>query len=481
MASPAAQTGSCRRRPWLWGGLAGLGLLVLAGAGCCLFSRPGTSEAGSKSNLCTELRAAPRPTLVPARPFAPPASELPVHVAVATDRIRRELNARVPVVLADVRGQHIGKPGRVSYMVRRSSLRLGLYERRLVVSTDVSAEVEVCKPLGPLCVTYGRCRPGMHARASVPLLLQDDYNLGPSQVDVQVTRPCFIAGFDATPEIRRQARQQAAAVKQRIDASLPPLRPHVMAVWELVQSPLELSDAACLLVTPQTLTLTPPELVDGALVASVGLGAKLQVQSPCAQADAGLPRRPLSAPRTADSLPERGTLRVAVLLDYGRVSDALTKSLSNGQSAQTSGLAATVTAVRAQGAEFEQQPVVALQVEQQCGSMWLVAEPWYDPKSRMLALRGLRVVTPELSEAANHQAEALAGSIERQASLTVPAELEQAARALETTAERALSEQAEQVELEVWTAPMRVAAVVVAREGLAVIGALETSVRVSVK
>ena len=81
-----------------------------------------------------------------------------------------------------------------------------------------------------------RVRPAGLGRWFAGLEAQPDFTLPRSQVSVTVTRPCVLSpvGYDATPEIRRGAHQQAARAQAMIDGVLAQVRPAALQAIEQV-------------------------------------------------------------------------------------------------------------------------------------------------------------------------------------------------------------------------------------------------------
>jgi hypothetical protein len=242
----------------------------------------------------------------------PVESRLAVDFSLTTARLRRKLAARIPVLLAQESGRPIGAAGRVSYAARRSGFSFSLDQGRLAVTTDVSTQVRVCKPLGPFCPVYGTCQPSFRARASIPLVLGPDFELGKSRAVVQLTRSCVIAIYDATTELRRIARQQSQQVKQQVDSALPSLRPHAEQLWQALHQPLRLESGRCLRITPHQLTQSRPRLGDGRLSIRVELSAQLALDNACDDPEEQGEPPPLPPLEVVDDLPAGAALRTTV-------------------------------------------------------------------------------------------------------------------------------------------------------------------------
>jgi hypothetical protein len=321
---------------------------------------------------CAELRAAPPPELTAAEP-APPESRVAVDVEVGIDRLRREVSARVPVELARSRGQSIGIAGRVSYRVTRGDFAFELEGDHLVVTTPISVEVEVCKPLGPICVTYGSCQPRLQARVRVPLTLGSSYELGKSEVTVGMTQGCVIAGFDATGRVQSIAAEQGDEARRRVDGALGALGPRGREAWREIGAPIAIGADACLRVRPDSFAQGRPALASGVLSTRVGATGRLTLEQPCAAGPVEITADP-PAPAPPADVPETTVLRVPITIGWAEVARGF-------------------GAVRARGTRDHGEPRVALEMNlRDCAAIWVVGEPWYDAVARRVRLR--RVGSP---------------------------------------------------------------------------------------
>ena len=453
---------------------------ISIGAGCHSNEAASGSDAVAEGTVCQATRSNAAPEI----PF-PPAFELPrstvtVDAAVTIERATRELANRVPVELARESGRRIGAPGRVSYVVRRADFGLAVADQRLVVSTPVSLHVEVCKPIGPVCVKYGRCEPRLMAQVSVPLILDDEYRVGESQVDIEVTSPCTIATFDATNEIRKVATQQEKIIKRKIDASIPPVLPYVQAAWQMLHEPVKLKDGSCLRIQPEQLAQSHPTLTDQRLRTRIAATGRVSFQNPCAAGpDPGqLPKLP--PPRTEPTLPEVSGVRFAFERSWDQVSEAMTAAIVKAQ-AQGNGPPVAVAAVRARGALLDGQPAVALEVElgEQCGRLWLIGEAWYDVPTKSIRVRGLTVSSAGLAESALAEAESVAAYLERHVQVPPPEQLETSGAALKEFAERFRGPEPKGVTLTIEMEPPVLERVVPSIETLVSVVAVRTTVAVS--
>lgn len=393
-------------------------LTALALAGCPR-SPAGTGPEGAGATECSVRLADVQLEAQAPEPLPEQRSRIGVEVHAELAALERALAKEVPVTLAAEQRKPVGAPGEVSYVVRRGRIGIGLDAERLTVQVPVEVEAEVCKPLGPFCPTYGRCSPRLAAVASVPLLLNEGYEIGKSRVSIAVTRPCTIAGVDATPQIRQQANRQIGNVQGRIDASMPEIRPSVAGVWELLHHPIALSTSTCLRIQPDRITQQRPKLRDGALVSQLGAEGTLRIQDPC-EPNVAVKAPPLPRLVTSDDGARGIELRVPVRASWVDVSAQLTRSLGT-KAAQ--GGETRVVKLEARGARSGSRDLVALRATlagAACGDLGLLAEPWFDEQPGRVRLRRLAVApgTPELPNLA-----ALLALIERQASAALPVDV----------------------------------------------------------
>lgn len=414
----------------------------------------------------------------------PPAAELPkshisVGVQLAVDRLRRELGRHVPATLASARGQDIGAAGEVSYRVRRGGFDVRLDGDRLLVSTPVTADVEVCKPLGPFCPTYGRCSPRLVSTASVPLLLDGDYAVGKSRVSIALTKPCVIAGMDVSSEIRRMAHAQAGGVQRRIDGAAPELRPMVEAAWKQLFVPVALGASTCLRIAPERLAQSRPALANGTLSSRLAVIGALRVDAPCDLKSADTPT-PLPALAVDDALPADVALEVPMRIDWSEVGAELTRSLATQQSA--TGLRVAKTTAR--GSRVDGRAVIALDVTVDgttCGQARLLAEPRWDAEASRV-----RLTNVSLAPGQPERSRLLAGSgidrlVTERAAIALPLDVSGAPTALEGLVERLAKERPDGVDVTVEVQPARVDRVLVAPEGLVPVASFRGGAAVRVR
>jgi hypothetical protein len=346
------------------------------------------AQSGSSKSTCDAGLEAGENRLVAPPLIGPLTSRVSVELSVSRGRIQSEIGRRVPDTL-DRGRRNIGAPGRVSYVVTRGPLSIDLRNDRLVTTTRIRAQVDVCKELGPFCVTYGHCTPSLLATASVPVLPGPDYSLGPTEVSVTVEQGCSIAGYDATPEVERLARQQATFARQRIDSSLPRMRPQIEQAWSALVEPWPLEGVGCLLVRPEALRLARPRLEEGQLTTRIGLDAEVGLYPTCparAQASTALP--PLVV---AEHVAPESHLELAVRLSWAEVGDLLSKKLASvGDDPRR------ILELRARPALIDGHARLAIGLRRlggHCENTWLLAEPWFGSAQGEVRFRVLQALS----------------------------------------------------------------------------------------
>ncbi len=385
-----------------------------------------------------------------------PQSRVALTAAVTRARLERELAAAVPELLASGQ-QDVGAPGVVGYVVRRGPLAVALADDRLQVTTRVAVAVQVSKRLGPLSVVYGRCNPTVEARAEMPLLLGSDYEAGEPSVTVRVAQGCVVAGYDATPEVQRSAREAAAVARGRIDREVPRIRPLVEAGWASLHRAVAVGPGGCVRISPETIAQARPTEASGTLRIGAAVTGRIRFERPCAPSSTEPP--PALPPLTRRDAVDPGVeLATVVLIPWREVGAALDEALGAGP-----------TQLEARGARVEGQPRIVVGATHSQGSCpersWITAEPWFDESSRRLRLREAE---PWSGNARRGRAgRALAEELQASFSLPLPLDLAALGSALDQTLEQLLPEPPDGVTLGVDLDRPRVSAVTVARDGIA--------------
>jgi hypothetical protein len=414
------------------------------------------------------------PALGEATEAKDPTSLVRVEASVATAWLVKQLDAQVPRGLASARRQPIGDPGEVTYSVTRGDFHLSLDEDRLVATVPIGASVSVCKPLGPLCPTYGSCEPRLTARASVPLLLGSDYRLGASEAAYGINEGCSILGQDATGEIRKLADARIGAVRRQLDEAVPDIGAAAKGVLARLATPLPVSGqgvggGACARVGADKLTQGRPTLADGKLSLVALASGAVTVSADCSEGTPGdLP--PIETAEAGAPLPSEGAVAAAVTLPWSELAAGLSRALAGAEVGDS-----RVTGVRLRTGAEGLAVAVALDGSA-CGEAWLSALPAYDSGKKALVLREVKP-WPQ-----RQVPDGLAAVVEARASAPAPASLEAIVGALDGVEKRLAT-------LDLGEVPANITPVLgattvraeVAKAGLALVASRTGVVRVSIE
>jgi len=210
----------------------------------------------------------------PAPALVWPTSTLFVSGKFGLSELSRAIAKEVPAVIVSEKNRDIGAPGRATYVVRRGAPRVTANGKSLELSVPISATIDVCKPLGSMCLGYGHCEPAFTAHFRTSTELTSSYELPKPRASLEVDRRCVI-GIDVTPEIVRQAERELDKIEQRIARERPDLTPYVEWALEESAQPQALGDGSCWAVSPEALLYAPPRTKDGHLSAGIGVRGKL--------------------------------------------------------------------------------------------------------------------------------------------------------------------------------------------------------------
>lgn len=234
-----------------------------------------------------------------------PSSRIVLTASVDKPQLLREIASHIPETLATEKRRPIGTPGEVSYTVTRGSVDSSIADGAFHVTTLANASIEICKPLGPFCVTYGRCQPVLATTVSLPFFLDEDFGWPDLTASVRAERGCSIMGFDVTPRLTSIARDNLGGVRQRIEQSLPPVKPWASRLWDLVHTPIFLDKDHCLRGEPKRFVQSPPQETPSGYALRLGLELELELSRECREERAKLPLAPLA---TEPSLPNPSPL-----------------------------------------------------------------------------------------------------------------------------------------------------------------------------
>jgi hypothetical protein len=363
---------------------------------------------------CTSRGSEPR--FDAPRPVRAVASQVTVDLVASTGWLKARLEQEVPVRLAQGE-QSAGIAGRVHFGVRRGSFDITLSETNLVVTTPVHADVTVCKPVVGFCPVLGRCYPSLAVTATVPIVLDEHYEIGPSTVETQLVRGCRILGFDVSGEVARRAAQEASGVKRRIDRLRPNLKPWVERGWQHAHNPISLGPLGCLRLRPERVSQRTPELRDGLLSTALTVSGSLSLERTCPESSdsADPPEPPPELALTEQSTETRVELPMRV--GWDTVSSELSRALTTGKHELS------VTDVRARAVatgEGDARVLVALNVKGACDKVWMTARPWLDGATNQARLDDIRPVSGFEGGLDPEQLALLAGRVKNDAAISVP-------------------------------------------------------------
>ena len=321
----------------------------------------------SEATLCHNAHIEDPPVLAKAEARELPTSQLVFTGDVAEAQVLTAISAQVPATLAHEKDRPIGAPGRVTYTVTRGTIDSSLRDGAFHVTTLANASIEVCKPLGPFCVTYGRCQPVLATTVSLPLALNDDYGYKPVTTTLRAERGCQIAGFDVTPRLTSLARSNLDTIQKRIERSLPPIRPWAERLWELTRNPLFLDAKHCLRVTPKRFVQAPAKATPTGYELGVGVDLNVELTTDCERRESP-PLEPLA---TEANLAKQPALRLAQLVDTESATRQLSESVRGAF-----GDGEQIHSVVVHTAKIGKENRVVLEAKlngRTCGNTWLTA------------------------------------------------------------------------------------------------------------
>lgn len=413
---------------------------------------------------CSDRISGEAPALEPATPAEPPDSQVVVGAYVAEAELLAQIAAQIPSTLAHEKDRPIGTPGRVTYTVTRGALDTALKDGTFLVTTLANAQIEVCKPLGPFCVTYGRCQPVLATTVSLPLALGADYDYPPLSTSVRAERGCQIAGFDVTPRLTSLAQSNLGAIEKRIERSLPPLKPWAERVWQLAQNPLFLDARHCLRATPRRFVQAPAKETGAGYQVAVGVELSVALTTECERDDVAVPLAPLA---TAAALSERPALRVAQRVDVASATKQLTESVrgefGNGERLARLTLHTATTSSK-NGIVLEAELNGAT-----CGTAWLRADLKPTPAGT-LGLTAIEFLGPDVPPSLAELPKVLA----ERGKLSAAFPFDDVAKRLNQLLEGAQAFTDERLTLTTAVGPPRLVAPVVTQGGVLVVAELPT-------
>lgn len=385
---------------------------------------PSASTATPEQHDCAVQLTQPPPTPATLATAEPPRSELSVGMAVATAKLAAEIDKHVPRGLGSASRQPVGSAGEVTYNVTRGGFAFALKDDRLLVTTPIAVSVSICKPLGPICPTYGRCSPRLSAVASVPLTLGSNYQLAEPALSYGISEGCNIAGLDQTSRIRSLADKQIAAVRGQIQQAVPEIEPQARAVLAEVTKPRALEGGGCVTIAADRVVQAKPQLVDGVIsVRAIASGVVELSRDACGPAKAAkLPA--LSVLGAKDTAPTQSRIAAALTVSWDELTEHISEQVSGAALADGTQLGA----VTVQPGELGGKPTVVLGITmtgRTCGQTWVSAELVADLAASTLRLQNVQ----PLAGHAEH--DGLAAALTERGKVPIPSPLLGAQTALE--------------------------------------------------
>jgi len=222
-----------------------------------------------------------------------------VDVEVPFARFGRELEANVPVRVADDRGRDIGVAGYLDTTVDRGpfSFAPSASGRELVVRTTLKATARACTSRRGC---YASCAPEAVAEVTVAPLLGADYALPHPHLAVRLVRGCRVSALgglvsvDLTPTIEAQLGPQVARVEREIAARLPQVRPQIERAYAELAKPHPLPlGAGCAEAHPSGIVQGPAHVGAGAVTLRVAVLVSPEIVPVCG-AEVPTPLPPLT-------------------------------------------------------------------------------------------------------------------------------------------------------------------------------------------
>ncbi len=462
------------------------GLLL---AGCS--SGRAASDPGRSAAACELQLTAPVLALAAPVSWTPPESHITAELELSTALLARELEHQVPRQLASASGRDIGLAGEVSYRVERGGFGFGVHGASLAVTTPIKVEVEVCKRLGPVCLLYGACQPRLRADVSLPLLMDAQYRLGPSQVTVKVERGCVLQpiGLDQSARIHQAARDQQVMVKRRVDGLLPDIRADVASVWRILHTPVAIDNSLCLRIRPTGVDQQHPKLSapaagsDQTLTTRISIRGEVRVEDACqATQDAG-PITPLPAPTLASEVAPDVALEVPIFLEWSDVTAQLNRALS-GQRVSTARGEIQIAKVSVQPTSQRGKSRLALTLTLSgvaCGQVKFLTDIDVDMSRKVLVLRSIAPLKAGEASLPDEATQRLTALVLRRVALDLPVDLSAAPSTLEGLVRRLTQDLPPQVKLSLQVEPAKVSQIIALQRALVPVISLNGHARLSAR
>jgi hypothetical protein len=359
--------------------------------------------------------AAGEPVFESPRPVGAVPSQVTIEVLAATSWLKSQIESEVPTQLAEGE-QSVGVPGRVSYKVHRGAFGFDLAGSSLVVSTPVTADVSLCKPIAGFCPVLGRCSPNLSVTATVPLVLDESCRIGKTEVRTELVRGCRILGFDVSEEVSSRAAKEARKVERQIESMRARLQPGLEMGWELLRQPLTLGSLGCLQIRPERALQRTPKLEKGTLSTAVTLEGTLTLAPTCTN----LAKVAKTSPRweVSPQVPETH-VQVPVPISWANTITELTRTIASSHATFS------VKSLRARGVMEEGKPrvLLGLEVPGVCRTVWMTAQPRQAAEGRQVRLSDARPVLGYTGDMEVGQLQLLVEQVQTQAAIAVPVDV----------------------------------------------------------
>jgi hypothetical protein len=207
-------------------------------------------------------------------------------------------------------------------------------------------------------------------------------------VSASVRDQCRVTAFrfDVTERLMQAARENIGANAPAIDRALAnlDLRSRFQEWWDVLQSPIELTDSVWLVVDPQSVRKGRAGGRDRHLIANVGLTAAPRI---VVGPRPNTPRKPLP-PLDSGAVGDGLHILAEATIDYGVASDFLTRAM-RGREIQVAGETLRILGLRAFGAGENRLALELLFDGSARGHVFFVGTPRLDASLRMVEVPDL--------------------------------------------------------------------------------------------
>jgi len=326
--------------------------------------------------------------------------------------LNRRADEHLPFTLAEENDREVGAPGRATYKVIRSEIKLRAYRGNPWLTLPVSAKISVCKPFGGSCFRYGSCAPRFGVSLKLAPQLSEDYALPPPEITSETQTGCRI-GIDVTPNLEVAVEREIGSAQAQLNQRWPRVREYARAMADHQNDALELWPSgdnlnhtcmrlAALHVYQQPLEVTTSEQRDKKTTRS--LTAALEVEGLLTPADncktpSETGERPLPPLKVKTSISDESRLHLPEVLSLDQLKQGLLLSFNQNTTASPSTPTFHLRTVRLG------HDLVFLAVEltgSLCSVVWLSAHLATDSSHQFLVLRDIKPVVAPSPAVASH-------------------------------------------------------------------------------